>query len=271
MTSMTAIWHCGTRGRLSPICTGLWIDTNAPYRLTLKRASCLNYRLIWLPLPVELIGLAMERTMTMIKKIETELLAAKATLAEISAKFKGFSDAQARLSADGDLVGLARLNKEHAGLEDDLIAASDGVQALESRLAELKMKEHRPKFDAAHKTHLSAVKAEAAAVEKLLAELGRCLEACTDMQNLSDEVAATYHDARELHNRAGLDHELRWPQPDGQALTKLGNLANSLRDELMRTIRLYEDRVPQFQSLEGIRFAEQQQAEMAKNSWRWFK
>ncbi len=51
-------------------------------------------------------------------KTENELLAAKATLAEISAKFKGFSDAQARLSADGDLIGLARLNKEHAGLED---------------------------------------------------------------------------------------------------------------------------------------------------------
>lgn len=204
-------------------------------------------------------------------KIENELRQAREALAEISSRFKEFSATQARLIDSNDLVGLARLNKEHSGLEDDLIAADDAVRVLESQLSELQMAEYRPQFDKAHKTHLSAVQAEAKAAEKLLAALGGCLEACTDMQNLSDEVAATYHDARELHNRAGLDHELRWPQPDGQALTKLGNLANSLRDELMRTIRLYEDRVPQFQSLEGIRFAEQQQAEMAKNSWRWFK
>lgn len=209
--------------------------------------------------------------MTMIKKNEGELRLAKETLAEVSKRFKEFSDAQAQLVDSGDLIGLARLNKEHAGLEDDLIAADDAVRALESRLSETRRAEHKPKFDEAHKTHLSAVKAEAKAVEKLLVALDGCLKACTDMQNLSDEVARTYHDARDLHSRAGLDRELRWPAPDGQILIKLGNLTNGLRDELMRTTRLYEDRVPEFQSLEGIRFAEQQQAEMIKNSVRGFR
>lgn len=207
----------------------------------------------------------------MIKKIEGELRKAEESRAEISGRFKEFSDTQAQLVSANDLVGLARLNKEHAGLEDDLIAADDAVRALESRLAELQMAEYKPQFDKAHKAHLATVKAEAAACERLLAALGRCLEACTDLQNASDEVARTYHDARELHGRAGLDYELKWPAPDGRVLIKAGNLSNSLRDELMRTIRLYEDRVPQFQSLEGIRFAEQQRVEMAKNSWRWFK
>lgn len=209
--------------------------------------------------------------MTMIKKIETELREAKETLSEISSRFDEFAKAQVRLVDSGDLIELARLKRDTVGLEDDLIAADDAVRALESRLAELQMAEYKPQFDKAHKAHLATVKAEAAACERLLAALGRCLEACTDLQNASDEVARTYHDARELHGRAGLDYELKWPAPDGQVLTKLGNLTNGLRDELMRTTRLYEDRVPQFQSLEGIRFAEQQQIEMAKNSWRWFK
>lgn len=209
--------------------------------------------------------------MPMTKKIESELRLAKETLAEISAKFKGFSDAQARLSADGDLVGLARLNKEHAGLEDDLIAADDRVQALESRLSALRQAEYRPQFDRARKTHLSAVKAEAAAVEKLLDAIGAVLSAATDLQNASDEVARTYHDARQLHGRAGLDHELRWPEPNGQILIKIGNLMNGLRDELPRTIRIYEDRIPGFQSLEGLANIEEQQKQMAQNAWRRFK
>lgn len=206
-----------------------------------------------------------------ISEIEGELRQAKAQLSEISSRFDEFAKAQARLIDSGDLLGLARLKRDTGDIEAELLAASDSVQALESRLFELRQAEYRPKFDAALKTHLAAVRDETNAAEKLLAELGRCLEACTDMQNLSDSVAETYNDARELHNRAGLDHELRWPAPDGQITIKISNLANSLRDELMRTIRLYEDRVPQFQSLEGIRFLENQQAEMAKNSGRWFK
>lgn len=204
-------------------------------------------------------------------KTEDELRKAKETLAEISGRFDEFAKAQARLIDSGDLVGLARLKRDTGDIETELIAADDRVQALESRLSEARQAEYRPQFDEAHKTHLGAVKAEAAAVEKLLDALDAVLSAATDMQNKSDEVASTYNAARDLHNRAGLDHELRWPAPDGQVLIKAGNLSNSLRDELMRTIRLYEDRVPQFQSLEGIRFAEQQRVEMAKNSWRWFK
>lgn len=206
-----------------------------------------------------------------ISEIETELLAAKATLSEISGRFKEFSDTQARLSADGDLLGLARLNKEHTGLEDRLLAADDVVRALESRLSELQMAEYRPKFDEALKTHLAAVQAETKAAEKLLAALDAVFSAATDMQDLSDEVAQTYGVCRDLHNRAGLTDELRWPQPDGKVETQIDSRANGLRDELMRTIRIYRDRVPQFQSLEGIRFLENQQAEMAKNSGRWFR
>jgi len=207
----------------------------------------------------------------MIKKIETELRQAKSTLSEISGRFDEFAKHQARLVDSGDLLGLARLKRDTGDIETELLAASDSVQALESRLAELQMAEYRPKFDAALKTHLAAVQAEAKSAEKLLAALDAVFSAATDMQDKSDSVAETYNDARELHNRAGLDHELRWPAPDGQITIKISNLANSLRDELMRTIRLYEDRVPQFQSLEGIRFLENQQAEMAKNSGRWFK
>ncbi|CAD84142.1 MULTISPECIES: hypothetical protein [Nitrosomonas] len=209
--------------------------------------------------------------MTMIKKIETELLAAKATLSEISGRFKEFSDTQARLSADGDLLGLARLNKEHTGLEDSLLAADDTVRALESRLSVLRQAEYRPQFDKAHKTHLGAVQAETKAAEKLLAAIDAVFSAATDMQNLSDEVAATYHAARDLHNRAGLDHELRWPAPDGQIPIKISDRMNSLRDELVRTIRLYEDRLPQSQSLEGLRIIEQQQEELVRNSGRGFR
>lgn len=209
--------------------------------------------------------------MTMTKKIESELRQAKETLAEISGRFKEFSDAQAHLVDSGDLIGLAKLKRDTGDIETELLAADDRVQALESRLSELQMAEYRPQFDEAHKTHLAAVQAEAKAVEKLLAELGRCLEACANLQNASDLVRDTYHTARELHNRAGLDHELKWPQPDGQASIKLGNLANGLRDELPRTIRIYEDRIPGFQSLEGLANIEKQQEQMAKNNWRWFK
>lgn len=206
-----------------------------------------------------------------ILETEGELRQAKATLAEISGRFDEFAKAQARLIDSGDLLGLARLKRETGDIETELLTASDSVQTLESQLSELQMAEHRPQFDKAHKTHLAAVQAETKAAEKLFAALDAVLSAATAMQDLSDEVAQTYGVCRELHNRAGLDHELRWPAPDGQVLIKAGNLSNSLRDELMRTIRLYEDRVPQFQSLEGIRFAEQQRVEMAKNGWRWFK
>lgn len=207
----------------------------------------------------------------MIKKIEGELLAAKATLAEISKRFDEFAKAQARLVDSGDLVGLARLKRETGNLETELLTASDAVQALESRLAGLQMAEYKPKFDAALKTHLAAVKAETEAAEKLLAALDAVFSAATDMQDLSDEVAQTYGVCRDLHNRAGLTDELHWPQPDGKVETQIDARANGLRDELMRTIRIYRDRVPQFQSLEGIRFLENQQAEMAKNSGRWFR
>jgi len=206
-----------------------------------------------------------------ISETEGELRQAKATLAEISGRFDEFAKAQARLIDSGDLIGLARLKRDTGDIESELLTASDSVQSLESRLSELQMAEYKPQFDKAHKTHLAAVKAETEAAEKLLAALDAVFSAATDMQNLSDSVAETYNDARELHNRAGLDHELRWPAPDGQILIKISNLANSLRDELMRTIRLYEDRVPEFQSLEGLRIIEQQQAEMAKNSGRWFR
>lgn len=203
-----------------------------------------------------------------ISEIEGELRQAKAQLSEISSRFDEFAKAQARLIDSGDLLGLARLKRETGDIETELLTASDAVQALESRLAETRRAEYKPKFDGALKDHLGAVKAEAAAGERLLAALDGCLEACTDMQNLSDEVAATYHAARELHNLAGLDHELRWPSPDGQIPIKISNLMNSLRDELMRTIRTYEGRLPQFQSLEGLRIIEQQQAEMIENSGR---
>lgn len=209
--------------------------------------------------------------MTMIEKIETELRQAKAQLSEISGRFDEFVKAQARLSADGDLLGLARLNKEHTGLEDSLLAADDAVRALESRLSELQMAEYKPKFDEALKAHLGAVKAEAAAGERLLAALDAVFSAATDMQDKSDEVGATYHAARDLHNLAGLDHELRWPAPDSKIEAQLSAKANSLRDELMRTIRVHQDRVLQAQSLEGLRVIEQQHSEMIKNRGRrWF-
>jgi len=229
---------------------------------------------MWLPLPVELTGLAGRFAMTKkstISEIEGELRAAKETLAEISSRFDEFAKAQARLIDSGDLIGLARLKRDTGDIETELLAASDSVQALELRLAELQMAEYKPQFDKAHKTHLGAVKAEAAAGERLLAALDAVFSAATDMQDLSDEVAQTYGVCRELHNLAGLDHELRWPAPDGKVETQIDSRANGLRDELMRTIRLYQDRVPQFQSLEGIRFLENQQAEMAKNSGRWFR
>ncbi len=206
--------------------------------------------------------------MTMIKKIETELLAAKATLSEISGRFDEFAKAQARLIDSGDLLGLARLKRDTGDIETELLAASDSVQALESQISVLRQAEYKPQFDKAHKTHLATVQAEAKAAEKLLAAIDACFKACTDMQNLSDTVRETYNTARELHNLAGLDHELRWPAPDGQIPIKIDARANGWHDELVRTIRLYEDRVPQFQSLEGIRFLENQQAEMAKNSGR---
>lgn len=206
-----------------------------------------------------------------ISEIETELRQAKSTLSEISGRFDEFAKHQARLVDSGDLLGLARLKRDTGGLEDELLTASDAVQTLESRLSELQMAEYRPKFDEALKTHLAAVQAETKAAEKLLAALDAVFSAATDVQDLSDEVAQTYGVCRELHNLAGLDHELRWPAPDGKVETQIDSRANGLRDELMRTIRIYRDRVPQFQSLEGIRFLENQQAEMAKNSGRWFK
>lgn len=206
-----------------------------------------------------------------ILETEGELRQAKATLAEISSRFDEFAKAQARLISSNDLIGLARLKRDAGNLETELLTASDDVQSLESQLAELRTAEHKPKFDAALKTHLAAVQAETKAAEKLLAALDAVLSAATAMQDLSDEVAQTYGACRELHGRAGLTNELRWPQPDGKIETQIDARANGLRDELMRTIRTYQDRVPQFQSLEGIRFLENQQAEMAKNSGRWFK
>lgn len=206
-----------------------------------------------------------------ISEIEGELRQAKAQLSEISGRFDEFAKAQARLIDSGDLLGLARLKRDTGDIESELLAASDSVRTLESRLSELQMAEYRPKFDEALKTHLAAVKAETKAAEKLLAALDAVFSAATDMQNLSDEVAATYHAARDLHNSAGLTDELHWPQPDSKIETQIDARANGLRDELMRTIRTYQDRVPQFQSLEGLRIAERQQAEMIKNSGRWFR
>lgn len=206
-----------------------------------------------------------------ISEIEGELRQAKSQLSEISGRFDEFAKAQARLIDSGDLIGLARLKRGAGNIESELLTASDSVQSLESRLSELQMAEYKPKFDEALKTHLAAVQAETKAAEKLLAALDGCLEACTDMQNLSDEVAATYHAARDLHNRAGLTDELHWPQPDGKIETQISVRANGLRDELMRTIRIYQDRIPQLQSIEGLRVIERQQAEMAKNSGRWFR
>lgn len=204
-------------------------------------------------------------------EVEGELRQAKARLSEVSSRFDEFAKTQARLIDSGDLLGVVKLKRETGDIETELLAASDSVQALELRLAELQMAEYKPRFDAALKTHLTAVQAETKAAEKLLAVLDAVFSAATDMQDLSDEVAQTYGVCRELHNLAGLDHELRWPAPDGKVETQIDSRANGLRDELMRTIRIYKDRVPQFQSLEGIRFLENQQAEMAKNSGRWFK
>lgn len=203
-----------------------------------------------------------------ISEIETELRQAKSTLAEISSRFDEFAKAQARLIDSGDLLGLARLKRDAGNLETELLTASDDVQSLESQLAELRVAVHKPKFDAALKTHLAAVQAETKAAEKLLAALDAVLSAATAMQDLSGNVATTYHAARELHNLAGLDHELRWPSPDGQIPIKISNLMNSLRDELVRTIRIYEDRLPQSQSIEALRIFERQQEELVRNSGR---
>lgn len=203
-----------------------------------------------------------------ISETESQLRQAKATLAEISSRFDEFAKAQARLISSNDLVGLARLNKEHTGLEDSLLAADDAVQALESRLSVLRQAEYKPKFDEALKTHLAAVQAETKAAEKLLAALDAVFSAAADMQNLSDEVAQTYGVCRELHSRAGLANELRWPQPDGKIETQIDARANGLRDELVRTIRIYQDRVPQSQSIEALRIFERQQEELVKNSGR---